>query len=71
MGLRVKHRERGYEGWAQKLNPSTVSPAEMIIQFDEGDATSDYVRDWDPVDPNLTHADLFRWLEQEERNRIG
>lgn len=71
MGLRVKHKEKGYEGWAQKLNPSAVSPAEMIIQFDAGDATTDYVMDWDPADPTLTHKDLWDYLEREERSRIG
>lgn len=69
--MKVRHKERGHEASAVKLNPSTVSPAEMILIFEGGEMDSDYVRDWDPADPNLTHADLTKWLDDEERSRIG
>lgn len=65
--MKVKHKTRGTLGWASKLNPSAVSPAEMIVTYiPDGDASSEYVADWDPADPTLNHDALWRFLESRE-----
>ncbi|GAG54991.1 unnamed protein product, partial [marine sediment metagenome] len=39
----------------QKLNPSAVSPAEFIVIFDDGSMSSEYCKDYEPID--------FRWVD--------
>ena len=60
--MRVKHRETAVEATVSGLNPAAVSPAEMIVWYDDGEADSVYVREWDPADPTLDHSALEKYL---------
>jgi hypothetical protein len=64
--MKIKHRETGHLGSASRYNPSAISPAEMIVWFEDGSASSEYVKDWDPADPTLQHAHLLQFLESRE-----
>ena len=48
--MRIKNKHTGTEGWTSQYNPSTVSPLEIIVWFDDGSASSEYTRDWVPAD---------------------
>ena len=63
--MRVRHKTKGHEGWASGYNHASVSPAEMVVTFDDGSASSEYVRDYDPVEGD--HEDLLAFLDSREQ----
>lgn len=42
--MRVVHKDSGTEATVTGPNPCGLG--EMIVQYDEGDASSEYIRDW-------------------------
>ncbi len=61
--MKVKHKEKGYIGDADKLNPYFSVPNEMIVYYEDGSASSEYVSDFEPVDPN---DNLLEYLKSRE-----
>jgi hypothetical protein len=45
--MKVRHKQRGNIADAFEFNTSAVAPEEIIVQFDDGSADSDYLRDYD------------------------
>lgn len=45
--MRVRHKTTGRLGDARDFNIHSVAPQEIIVGFDDGDQTSDYMRDYD------------------------
>lgn len=67
--MKVRHKETDTIGYTSQYNRSAVSPSEIIVWYEDGSASSDYTRDYDPADPNLTHEDMIRYLDQLEYGR--
>jgi len=51
--MKAKHKEKGFICTVQKLNPSAINPAEFIAVFDDGTMSSEYCKDYEPID--------FKW----------
>jgi len=56
--MKAKHKEKGYIVAVQKLNPSAVNKAEFIAVFEDGSVSSEYCKDYEPLD--FSWEDL-RW----------
>lgn len=58
--MKARHKRKGYIATVQEVNPTAVSPAEFIAVFEDGSMSSEYCRDYAPID--FTWEDLF-WKE--------
>jgi len=56
--MKARHKELEFIATVQKLNPSTVSPAEFIAVFEDGSMSSEYCKDYEPID--FTWEDLSK-----------
>lgn len=59
--MRVKEKKTGVLGWSSKFNP--LGLGEIIVTFDEGDATSDYISNYDVMLSDERWVDLHEALK--------
>jgi len=61
--VKAKHKKEGFIAIVKGLNPSAVSPAEFIAIFDDGSMSSEFCKDYEPLD--FTWMKLYR--EEDDR----